>query len=154
MLAKWPSDSVFCRNVLMYFTPEMMNRVVARLGAALLPGGYLFLGHAETLRGLSHDYHLCHTHETFYYQKRLSTSDPPPAPGPELPRASEALPNVVDASSSWVEVIDRSSARIHALSSPRTTKGRTESSPALRPSAAVAGGARGHVRSRVRRVGW
>ena len=35
------------------------------LEGALMPGGYLFLGHAETLRGLSQDFELQHTHGTF-----------------------------------------------------------------------------------------
>jgi len=59
-------DVVFCRNVLMYFTPEHAVRAVAQLAQALAPGGFLFLGHAETLRGLSHDFHLRHTHDTLY----------------------------------------------------------------------------------------
>ena len=65
-----PFDVIFCRNVLMYLTPASAKAVVARLWRALAPGGYLFLGHAETLRGLSSDFHLCHTHGTFYYQRK------------------------------------------------------------------------------------
>ena len=63
-------DVVFCRNVLMYFTPEIARSVVGRISQALVPQGYLFLGHAETLRGITPDFHLCHTHDTFYYQQR------------------------------------------------------------------------------------
>jgi len=59
-------DVVFCRNVLMYFTPDKARDVVRRIGEALLPGGFFFLGHAETLRGLTQEFHLCHTHDTFY----------------------------------------------------------------------------------------
>jgi chemotaxis protein methyltransferase CheR len=112
-------DAVFCRNVLMYFTPASMNRAVERLGAALLPGGFLFLGHAETLRGVSHGYHLCHTHDTFYYQKRHSTGAPFAAPAAEPSPAIDALPQLLEGSSSWVDVIDQSSARIHALANPK-----------------------------------
>ncbi len=63
-------DVIFCRNVTMYFTPEVMRAVIARMAAALCPGGFLFLGHAETLRGISQEFHLRHTHDTFYYQLR------------------------------------------------------------------------------------
>lgn len=63
-------DIVFCRNVLMYFTPDAAQAVVERIARSITPGGFLFLGHAETLRGLSHSFHLCHTHETFYYRRR------------------------------------------------------------------------------------
>src|ERR1700678_1471375 len=63
-------DVIFCRNVLMYFTPEGAQALGARLTRSLAPDGYLFLGHAETLRGLSNAYHLRHTHGTFYYQRK------------------------------------------------------------------------------------
>jgi chemotaxis protein methyltransferase CheR len=65
-------DVIFCRNVLMYFTPQSAQALIARLTRSLRPGGHLFLGHAETLRGLSHDYRLCHTHGAFYYQRKLA----------------------------------------------------------------------------------
>jgi chemotaxis protein methyltransferase CheR len=42
-------DVIFCRNVLIYFDPESFRRAAQGLHDALLPGGYLFLGHAETL---------------------------------------------------------------------------------------------------------
>jgi chemotaxis protein methyltransferase CheR len=60
-------DAIFCRNVLMYFSPEQMRAVIARIARSLVPGGFLFLGHAETLRGVSERFHLCHSHGTFYY---------------------------------------------------------------------------------------
>jgi chemotaxis protein methyltransferase CheR len=41
---------VFCRNVLIYFTPEATRIAAQGLHQSLHPGGYLFLGHAETLR--------------------------------------------------------------------------------------------------------
>ncbi|MEI7976576.1 MAG: CheR family methyltransferase, partial [Betaproteobacteria bacterium] len=63
-------DVIFCRNVLMYFTPEIARGVVRRISQALIPQGFLFLGHAETLRGITPEFHLCHTHDTFYYQQR------------------------------------------------------------------------------------
>ncbi len=74
-------DIVFCRNVVMYFAPDQARALLARIARALQPGGYLFLGHAETLRGLSDDFHLRHTHGTFYYQRKDETrsSAPPPA---------------------------------------------------------------------------
>src|SRR5262249_52511597 len=68
-------DVVFFRNVVMYFPPDAARAVIERLTRALVPGGYLFLGHAETLRGLSQDFQLCHTHDTFYYRAK----DAPPS---------------------------------------------------------------------------
>jgi len=44
-----PLDAIFCRNVLIYFSDAMVRKVVALFLEALAPGGYLFLGHAESL---------------------------------------------------------------------------------------------------------
>lgn len=42
-------DIIFCRNVLIYFDRENQNRVISRLVSKLKPGGYLFVGHSESL---------------------------------------------------------------------------------------------------------
>jgi chemotaxis protein methyltransferase CheR len=42
-------DAIFCMNVLIYFSEEKRKQVVQRLYEALEPGGYLFLGHADSL---------------------------------------------------------------------------------------------------------
>lgn len=44
-------DLIFCRNVLIYFDKPTQERVVQRLAACLRPGGYLFLGHSESVAG-------------------------------------------------------------------------------------------------------
>jgi chemotaxis protein methyltransferase CheR len=46
-------DVVFCRNVLIYFDRENKGKVVEKLIDRLLPSGYLFLGHAESLGGFT-----------------------------------------------------------------------------------------------------
>jgi len=46
-------DVIFCRNVMIYFDRETQGQVVNRLCRHLRPGGYLFVGHSETLNGLS-----------------------------------------------------------------------------------------------------
>ncbi|HZL07305.1 MAG TPA: protein-glutamate O-methyltransferase CheR, partial [Coriobacteriia bacterium] len=42
-------DAIFCRNVTIYFQLESTERVIASFYDALVPGGYLFIGHSETL---------------------------------------------------------------------------------------------------------
>jgi chemotaxis protein methyltransferase CheR len=42
--------AIFLRNVLIYFTPEAQQRVIARLSHQLQPGGLLFLGKSELVR--------------------------------------------------------------------------------------------------------
>lgn len=44
-----PQDVIFCRNVLIYFDAAATRAAVASLYRALAPGGWLFLGHAESL---------------------------------------------------------------------------------------------------------
>jgi len=46
-------DVVFLRNVMIYFDLEMKRRVVARVSSLLRSGGYLLIGHSESLNGIT-----------------------------------------------------------------------------------------------------
>jgi len=48
-----PMAVIFCRNVLIYFDKPTQERLLNRLCRYLIPGGYLFTGHSETLHGMS-----------------------------------------------------------------------------------------------------
>ena len=45
---------IFCRNVMIYFDRETQEQVVGKLADCLEPGGYLFIGHAESLNRIEH----------------------------------------------------------------------------------------------------
>jgi chemotaxis protein methyltransferase CheR len=45
-------DIIFCRNVLIYFDKQTQEQVINKLCRYLKPGGYLLLGHSETITGL------------------------------------------------------------------------------------------------------
>jgi chemotaxis protein methyltransferase CheR len=49
-----PQQVIFCRNVMIYFDRKTQAAVVNRLMQCLEPGGYLLIGHSETLNGLDH----------------------------------------------------------------------------------------------------
>jgi chemotaxis protein methyltransferase CheR len=90
-------DVVFCRNVVMYFSEARMRSAVERLARSLVPGGYLFLGHAETLIGRApDDLELCHTHNAFYYRK-LGAAKP------------------IVTTPDWPAQIEAASQRVHAI---------------------------------------
>lgn len=57
LLEAWPMrgpfDAIFCRNVLIYFDRDGRRHVINKFADLLPPGGYLFLGHSESLYGVS-----------------------------------------------------------------------------------------------------
>ena len=53
-------DIVFCCNVLIYFDLASKRKVIQHFYNNLLPHGYLFLGHSESLYGVNDDFHLVH----------------------------------------------------------------------------------------------
>lgn len=53
-------DVIFCCNVLIYFDLASKRRVIQHFYNGLLPHGYLFLGHSESLYGVNDDFRLVH----------------------------------------------------------------------------------------------
>jgi len=49
-----PFPVIFCRNVMIYFDKPTQQELVRRLAGRLEPGGYLLIGHAESLNAIEH----------------------------------------------------------------------------------------------------
>ena len=49
-----PFQFIFCRNVMIYFDRPTQEQLVVRLASQLVPGGYLLVGHSESLTGIRH----------------------------------------------------------------------------------------------------
>lgn len=62
-------DLILCCNVLIYFDVASKQRVLQHFYRALLPHGYLFLGHSESLYGISQDFRLVHLPSATAYVK-------------------------------------------------------------------------------------
>jgi chemotaxis protein methyltransferase CheR len=62
-------DLILCRNVTIYFDRETTRRLMKRLHGRLRDGGYLFLGHAETLWQISDDFSLVSLGDAFVYRR-------------------------------------------------------------------------------------
>ncbi len=130
-------DVIFCRNVMIYLTSAAIHELTQRLACALAPGGFLFLSPSETLRGITQEFHLRHTHGAFYYQRRfpherversaglrgpVELPSEPTAPIPPLPRQERE---------SWMAAISLAAGRIAALAdrSDRLCVGQAASLP-------------------------
>ena len=62
-------DVIFCRNVLIYFDNSSRRRVIENFHDRLVDGGYLLLGHAESLINISTAFTLRHLKNDMVYQK-------------------------------------------------------------------------------------
>ncbi len=111
--------AIFCRNVMIYFRPETTRRIVARFYDSLVDGGVLFLGHSETLWGISDSFRLERRAGAYFYRRegkgeeagparprsqpvvsvfrrprppRLAAEAPPPVPSAPAGRGEEPAP--------------------------------------------------------------
>ncbi|KTD98919.1 MULTISPECIES: protein-glutamate O-methyltransferase CheR [unclassified Pseudoalteromonas] len=63
-------DIIFCRNVLIYFSPEVKAKIIKQFAQALNPKGYLFLGASESMAGLSDEFDMVRCNPGIIYQKK------------------------------------------------------------------------------------
>ena len=69
-------DVILCKNVAIYFRQEVTRRLVRRLHAALTPGGYLLLGHSESLWQMEEGLTLVEHGGVFCYRKPSASGAP------------------------------------------------------------------------------
>lgn len=63
------ADLILCRNLLIYFSREQQQKILELLAMALLPGGYLVLGRAETLASACRSHFVCVNPAERIYQR-------------------------------------------------------------------------------------
>ena len=62
-------DLVFCRNVLIYFAPEIKSQIISQIHGVLNKDCYLFLGASESLSGLNQNFKMVRCNPGIIYQK-------------------------------------------------------------------------------------
>lgn len=68
-------DAIFCRNVIIYFDLAAKKRVIDSFHQRLRPGGFLLLGHSESLMNISTAFQLRHfTHDMVYQKPETETN--------------------------------------------------------------------------------
>lgn len=93
-------DIIFCRNVTIYFNLETTKALIGRFYDCLQEGGYLFLGHSETLWQINHRFRMVEYPHTFIYRKDSAAGTPvsgarPGASALEAVLGPVVLPSVV-----------------------------------------------------------
>jgi len=68
-------DIVFCRNVLIYFDDASRRMAAENLYDCLRPGGYICLGHSETMSRISPLFHVCRFSDAIVYQRPETDHD-------------------------------------------------------------------------------
>jgi chemotaxis protein methyltransferase CheR len=82
-------QAVFCRNVLIYFSPEQVTAFLTRLAEALSPGACLFLGYAETIWQVTDLFEPVRIGDAFeYHRRRVAPPPRRPAAPPPVKRAA------------------------------------------------------------------
>jgi chemotaxis protein methyltransferase CheR len=88
-------DLILCRNVTIYFDRPTTKQLMQRLHGSLRDGGYLFIGHAETLWKISDEFTLVPLGDAFVYRRGAGPGDRR-AVLPERRTENEPRPNQAD----------------------------------------------------------
>lgn len=64
-------DIIFCRNVLIYFSPEVKAKIIRQFAGALGPRGFLILGASESLSSINTDFEMIRCNPGIIYRKKV-----------------------------------------------------------------------------------
>ncbi|MBN1211744.1 MAG: protein-glutamate O-methyltransferase CheR [candidate division Zixibacteria bacterium] len=68
-------DVIFFRNVMIYFSDEVKKQIIRGFYNSLKPGGFLYIGHSETLHGLSKAFRLVYFKNALVYRKEIQKAE-------------------------------------------------------------------------------
>lgn len=64
-------DIIFCRNVLIYFSPDLKAKIIKQFAQSLNPRGYLFLGASESIPSVNNDFEMLRCNPGIIYRKKV-----------------------------------------------------------------------------------
>ncbi|KKO44040.1 chemotaxis protein CheR [Arsukibacterium ikkense] len=64
-------DIIFCRNVLIYFSPDLKAKIIKQFAQSLNPRGYLFLGASESISSVNNDFEMIRCNPGIIYRKKV-----------------------------------------------------------------------------------
>ncbi|MDX1539630.1 protein-glutamate O-methyltransferase CheR [Arsukibacterium sp.] len=64
-------DVIFCRNVLIYFSPDLKAKIIKQFAQSLNPRGYLFLGASESISSVNNDFEMLRCNPGIIYRKKV-----------------------------------------------------------------------------------
>ncbi|KAF0118369.1 MAG: chemotaxis protein methyltransferase CheR [Rhodospirillaceae bacterium] len=76
----WNCDLILCRNVFIYFSQDVVRRVLAKLAESLVPEGILLLGASDGVSDEAPGLALCHHGNAFYFMRAESALHSPVSP--------------------------------------------------------------------------
>ncbi len=116
-------DFVFCRNVMIYFSDDIKRQIVRGFYNSLLPGGYMFIGHAESLHGISKAFKLEYFRNGLVYHKEVGAAlaDNEPASMPVACATTPAGVTVAATAPAAASTVSRS-AETHAATMEKLKK--------------------------------
>jgi chemotaxis protein methyltransferase CheR len=131
-------DLVLCRNVTIYFDRDTTRSLMSRLHTRLRDGGYLFLGHAETLWHISEEFSLASLGDAFVY-RRLDTRPEKVRRSvlPDRRTEAELLPLLVDRRRTGAERRGGRAVAARVRSAPRAQPRGVPAQPPVDPLRAV-----------------